>query len=168
MLVPKGCSSINGLEEKVMALYADGMSQADISAAIKDLFDVDLAQSTISAITDKVIPVMGEWRNRALQEYYPLLYVDCIYVNMKRGSKNQVGKHAVYVILGINQDGHKDGLGLWMEPGESKSTWLNILESLKTRGVKDVGFIMMDGVSGLEEVVKIIFPEAIVQPVLCI
>jgi transposase-like protein len=67
------------------------------------------------------------------------------------------------VILGINQDGHKDVLGLWMDPSESKSTWLNILESLKTRGVKDVGFIMMDGVSGLEEVVKIIFPKAIVQ-----
>lgn len=67
------------------------------------------------------------------------------------------------MVLGINQDGHKEGLGLWMEPGESKSTWLNIQEGLKTRGVKDVGFIMMDGVSGLEEVVKIIFPEAIVQ-----
>lgn len=87
MLVLKGCNSINGLEEKVMALYSDGISQADISAvAIKDLYDVDLAQSTISAITDKVIPVMDEWRNRALQEYYPLIYVDCIYVNMKRGS----------------------------------------------------------------------------------
>lgn len=82
---------------------------------------------------------------------------------MKHGSENQVGKHAVYVILGINQDGRKDGLGLWMELGELKSTWLNILEGLKTRGVKDVGFIMMDGVSGLEEGVKIIFPEAIVQ-----
>lgn len=163
MLVPKGCSSINGLEEKVMALYADGMSQADISAAIKELYDVDQAQSTISAITDKVIPAMDEWRNRTLQEYYPLLYVVCIYVNMKRGSENQVGKQSVYVVLGINQDGHKDGLGLWMEPGESKSTWLNILEGLKTRGVKVVGFIMMDGVSGLEEGVKIIFPEAIVQ-----
>ena len=88
MLVPKGCSSINGLEEKVMALYADGMSQADISVAIKELYDVDLAQSTISAITDKVIPVMDEWRNRAMQEYYPLLYVVCIYVNIKRGSEN--------------------------------------------------------------------------------
>lgn len=88
---------------------------------------------------------MDEWPNRALQEYYPLLYVDCIYVNMKRGSENQVGKHAVYVVLGINQDGHKEGLGLWMELGESKSTWLNILEGLKTRDVKDVGFITMDG-----------------------
>ena len=163
MLVPKGCSSINGLEEKIIALYADGMSQTDISAAIKDMYDVDMAQSTISAITDKVIPVMEEWRNRALEEYYPFLYVDCIYVNMKHSSENQIRKHAVYVILGINQDGHKDVLGLWMDPSESKSTWLNILESLKSRGVKDVGFIMMDGVSGLEEGVKIIFPEAIVQ-----
>lgn len=115
MLVPKGCSSINGLEEKIIALYADGMSQADISATIKDMYDVDLSQSTISAITDKVIPVMDEWRNRTLDEYYTFLYVDCIYVNMKRSSDNQTGKHAVYVILGINQDGHKDVLGLWMD-----------------------------------------------------
>ena len=115
----------------------------------KDMYDVDMAQSTISAITDKVIPVMEEWRNRALEEYYPFLYVDCIYVNMKHSSENQIRKHAVYVILGINQDGHKEVLGLWIDPSESKSTWLNILESLKSRGVKDVGFIMMDGVSGL-------------------
>lgn len=105
MLVPKGCSSINGFEEKIIALYADGMSQTDISVAIKDMYDVDMAQSTISAITDKVIPVMEEWRNRALEEYYPFLYVDCIYVNMKHSSENQIRKHAVYVILGINQDG---------------------------------------------------------------
>ena len=163
ILVPKGCSSINGLEEKIIALYADGMSQADISATIKDMYDVDLSQSTISAITDKVIPVMDEWRNRSLDEYYTFLYVDCIYVNMKRSSDNQTGKHAVYVILGINQDGYKDVLGLWLDPSESKSTWLNILESLKNRGVKDVSFIMMDGVSGLEDGVKIIFPDAIVQ-----
>lgn len=163
MLVPKGQTSINGLEEKIIALYADGMSQSDISSTIKDMYDVDLSQATISSITDKVIPIMEEWRNRALDEYYPFVYVDCIYVKMKSPETHHVTNHAVYVILGISDDGHKDILGLWLDPSESKSTWLNILESLKNRGVKDISFIMMDGVSGLEDGVKMIFPNTMVQ-----
>ena len=135
-----------------MALYARGMSQRDIADTIEDIYGFEISHQTISEITDCVLDELSDWQNRPLKKMYTFLFVDCMYVTIRKEYESK--NYAVYTILGYDTDGKKDILGLWLNESESKHTWMQIFDELKTRGVEDVLFISMDGVSGLEEDVK--------------
>lgn len=153
-----------GIDDKIYSLYGMGMSQSDIAKTISEIYHCEISQAMVSCIIARLTPVIQEWRSRRLESVYAVVYVDCIYVSMNSQEASQpASKHAVYVIMGINMEGKKDILGLWIDPTESKSKWLNILDSLKERGVEDIFFMCMDGLSGLEEGVKTIFPNTVVQ-----
>ena len=160
-LIPKGQRDISGIEEKVLSMYAKGVSDRDISVTIDDIYGFTLSAETISKIVDKVSPRLHEWQNRTLEEIYPFMYVDALVVPVK--SEGRSINKAVYSILGINKDGIKECLGFWISEKEGTHFWLSIFDELKARGVKKVGFVSIDGLSGLEDGLKSIYPEAIVQ-----
>ena len=162
IVVPKRQKDVSEIEGKVLAMYARGMSQRDISATIEEIYGFELSQDKISTITDTILEDVKEWLNRPLKALYSFVFVDCIYVKMKN-EHGVVDNHAVYVILGVDCEGLKDVLGLYISPTESKSTWMKIFDSIKSRGVEDILFLSMDGVSGLEEGVRSIFPQTVVQ-----
>lgn len=161
VLVPKRKKDVSAIEEKVLAMYARGMSQRDISKTVEDIYGFSVSHEMISDITDAVLPELEEWRNRPLKKCYPFLFVDCMYVSLR--NDYEVNQAAVYVILGYDLKGRKEILGLWLSPTESKNQWMQIFDELKARGLEDVFFISMDGVSGLEEGAKAIFPKVVVQ-----
>ena len=161
VLVPKRKKDVSAIEEKVLAMYARGMSQRDISKTVEDIYGFSVSHEMISDITDAILPELEEWRNRPLKKCYPFLFVDCMYVSLRHDY--EVNQTAVYVILGYDLRGHKEILGLWLSPTESKNQWMQIFDELKARGLEDVFFISMDGVSGLEEGAKATFPKVVVQ-----
>ena len=160
-IIPKRSKDVSGIEDKVLSMYARGMSQRDIASTIEDIYGFEISHEKISQITDRVLETAREWQNRPLQRFYTFMFVDCLYVTIRqeRESKN----YAVYTILGYDINGYKDILGLWLSESESKHNWMQIFDELKGRGVEDVLFICMDGVSGLEEGARSIFKDAIVQ-----
>lgn len=160
-IIPKRTKDVSSIESKVLAMYARGMSQRDISSTIEDIYGFEISHEMISNITDVILPEVEEWRNRPLQKCYPFLFVDCMYVTVR--SEYESSEKAVYVILGYDLKGKKEILGLWLDITESKNYWMQVFDEIKKRGVEDVFFISMDGVSGLEEGAKAIFPEVIVQ-----
>lgn len=161
MLVPKRKKDVSEIEQKVLAMYARGMSQRDISATIEDIYGFEISHDTISQITDCVFEELNDWQNRPLKKMYTFLFVDCMYVTIRKDYESKT--YAVYTILGYDTNGEKDILVLWLNESESKHTWMQIFDELKTRGVEDVLFISMDGVSGLEEGAKAIFKDVVVQ-----
>ena len=160
-LIPKHQNNVSELEKKVIAMYARGMSQRDISATIEDIYGFEMSAQAISNITDSVMDELNEWQNRPLKKFYTFLFVDCMYVSVRKDY--EVKNCAVYSILGYDIDGRKDILGLWINETESKHTWMQIFDEIKCRGVEDILFISMDGVSGLEEGAKAVFPDVVVQ-----
>ena len=160
-VVPKRKRDVSAIEDKVLAMYAKGMSQRDIADTIEDIYGFEISHETISEITDSVLEQLEEWQNRPLQKFYSFLFVDCLYVTIRKDYETK--NYAVYVILGYDIDGRKDILGLWLSEAESKHQWMQIFDEIKSRGVEDVLFISMDGVSGLEEGAKAIFPDVTVQ-----
>lgn len=160
-IIPKRSKDVSAIESKVLAMYARGMSQRDISSTIEDIYGFKVSHEMISNITDVILPEVEAWRNRPLKKCYPFLFVDCMYVTVR--SEYESLEKAVYVILGYDLKGQKEILGLWLDISESKNYWMQVFDEIKARGVEDVFFISMDGVSGLEEGAKAIFPEVIVQ-----
>ena len=160
-IVPKRKKDVSEIENKVLAMYARGMSQRDISSTIEDIYGFTVSHEMISDITDAILPEVEEWRNRTLKKCYAFLFVDCMYVTMR--SEYEAKETAVYSILGYDLTGQKEILGLWLNPSESKNYWMQVFDEIKARGVEDVFFISMDGVSGLEDGAKAIFPKVIVQ-----
>lgn len=142
-------------------MYAKGMSQRDIADTIEDIYGFEISHETISEITDSVLEQLEEWQNRPLKRFYTFLFVDCLYVTIRKDYEKK--NYAVYVILGYDVDGQKDILGLWLSESESRHQWMQIFDEIKKRGVEDVLFLSMDGVSGLEEGAKSIFPNVVVQ-----
>ena len=160
-IVPKRTKDISSIENKVLAMYARGMSQRDISATIEDIYGFSVSHEMISDITDAILPEVEEWRNRPLKKCYAFVFVDCLYVTLR--SDYETKDCAVYVILGYDLSGHKEILGIWLSESESKNYWMQIFDEIKSRGVEDIFFISMDGVSGLEQGAKSIFPKVVVQ-----
>ncbi len=160
-LIPKRTRDVSGIEDKVISMYAKGLSQRDISDTIEDIYGFSISHETISEITDKVLDELTEWQNRPLKKFYTFLFVDCMYVTIRKDYETK--NYAVYAILGYDVNGIKDVLGLWLNESESKHTWMQIFDELKNRGVEDVLFISMDGVSGLEEGARAIFTDVTVQ-----
>lgn len=159
--IPKRSRDVSGIEDKVLSMYAKGMSQRDIADTIEDIYGFEISHETISNITDRVIETAGGWQNRPLKKFYTFLFVDCLYVSVRKEMETK--NCAVYVILGYDVNGIKDILGLWIGEAEGKHYWMQIFDEIKARGVEDVLFISMDGVSGLEEGAKSIFRNVVVQ-----
>ena len=145
-------------------MYSRGMSTRDISATIDDIYGFKLSAEQISKITDYVLEEQQAWQNRPLKHFYPFIFVDCLFVNLRRDYESR--DCAVYSILAYDVNGIKDILGLWIQETESKHSWMQIFDEIKSRGVEEIGFISMDGVSGLEEGAKSIFPRACLQTIL--
>ncbi len=160
-LVEKRQRDVSGIEDKVLAMYGKGLSQRDIAETIEDIYGFELSHETISSITDRVMDELEEWQNRPLKKLYTFLFVDCLYVTIRKD--HEAKKCAVYVILGYDMDGKKEILGIWLNETESKHHWMQIFDELKKRGVEDVLFLSMDGVTGLEEGARSIFPQVTVQ-----
>ena len=149
LVVPKRKRDVSAIENKVLAMYARGLSQRDIADTIEDIYGFEISHETISEITDSVVEQLEEWQNRPLKKFYTFLFVDCLYVAIRR--EYEIKNYAVYVILGYDVDGQKDILGLWLSETESKHHWMQIFDEIKSRGVEDVMYLSMDGVRGLEE-----------------
>jgi len=160
-LIPKRSRDISGIEEMVLSMYARGMSQRDISSTVEEIYGFSISHEKISEITDSIIGQAEEWQTRPLKKFYTFMFVDCLYVSIRK--EYDVKDYAVYVILGYDVNGVKDILGLWINETEGKHSWMQIFDEIKARGVEDVLFISMDGVSGLEEGAKSIFPNVVVQ-----
>ena len=160
-LIPKRKRDVSDIEGKVLSMYARGMSQRDIAATVEDIYGFDISHEMISDITDAVLPELEEWQARPLAKCYAFLFVDCMYVTLRENYEAK--EYAVYTILGYDLKGNKEILGLWLNQTESKNRWMQVFDELKARGVEDAFFISMDGVSGLEEGAKAIFPSVIVQ-----
>lgn len=160
-IITKRTKDISDIDKKVLSMYAKGMSQRDISTTIEDIYGFKISHETISQITDCVLEELNEWQSRPLKKCYPFVFVDCMYVTMRYEYESK--ESAVYTILGYDIDGHKDILGIWLNETESKHSWMQIFDEIKTRGVEDIFFISMDGVSGLEAGAKEIFKGVVVQ-----
>ena len=160
-VIPKRSKDVSGIEDKVLAMYARGMSQRDIAATIQDIYGFEISHETISTITDRIIDTAKEWQNRPLKKFYPFVFVDCLYVTLRKEMETK--SCAVYVILGYDINGIKDILGIWIGESEGKHYWMQIFDEIKSRGVEDILFISMDGVSGLEEGARSIFKDVVVQ-----
>jgi len=160
-VIPKRSRDVSGIEDKVLMMYAKDMSQRDIADTIEDIYGFEISHETISNITDRIIETADEWQNRPLKKFYTFLFVDCLYVSIRKEMETK--NCAVYVILGYDINGIKDILGLWIGESEGKHYWMQIFDEIKARGVEDVLFISMDGVSGLEEGAKSIFKDTVIQ-----
>jgi transposase-like protein len=161
-IVPKYGSNSNELEEKILGLYAKGVSTRDIQDTLAELYGVEVSPSTISKITDKVWEVVEAWQNRPLEAIYPIIYLDAIHVKLRQDGK--VCNVAVYVVLGVNLKGYKDVLGHWVSDGaEGANFWLSVLSDLQNRGVQDIFIASVDGLTGFSEAIHAVFPETEVQ-----
>lgn len=160
-VIPKRTKDVSGIEDKVLAMYARGMSQRDIASTIEDIYGFEISHEAISNITDRVIETAREWQNRPLKKFYTFVFVDCLYVTLRKEMETK--SCAVYVILGYDINGIKDILGIWIGESEGKHYWMQIFDEIKGRGVEDILFISMDGVSGLEEGARSIFKDVVVQ-----
>ena len=162
-LIPKHCRDVSGFESKVLGMISRGMSQRDIVQTVEEIYGFRVSHETVSRIAESIGEEVVKWRNRPLQPVYAFVFVDCIYASARSGRGEKASQQAVYVMLGIDLDGRKDVIALEVNPTEGKSHWMNIFDSLRQRGVQDILFLSMDGVTGLEEGVKAIFPKAKVQ-----
>ncbi|WP_405103929.1 IS256 family transposase [Oceanobacillus sp. FSL H7-0719] len=160
-LIPKRKKDVSAIENKVISMYARGMSQRDISSTIEDIYGFSVSHEMVSDITDQVLPDLEEWQARPLSNCYAFVFVDCMYTTIR--NQYETRKYAVYTILGYTIEGNKEILGLWLNETESKHKWMQIFDEIKARGVEDIFFISMDGVSGLEEGAQAIFPKVIIQ-----
>jgi putative transposase len=166
ILVPKHQRRLAGLDEKIIALYARGLSTRDISAQLQDLYGIELSASLISEVTDSVLEEVKAWQSRPLEEMYPIVYLDALYLNLKVSGR--VSKRAVYVALGINGEGDKELLGLWLGEAESEGAkfWLKVLNDLKNRGLQDILIACCDGLKGFPQAIEAVYPQTTIQ--LCI
>ncbi|MBN1469887.1 MAG: IS256 family transposase [Fusobacteriaceae bacterium] len=160
-LIPKREKDVSAIENKVLSMYAKGMSQRDISDIIEDIYGFEISHETISDITDSVVNDLEEWQNRPLKRFYTFIFVDCMFVTIRK--EYETKQYAVYTILGYDIDGSKDILGIWFNESESKHVWMQIFDEIKSRGVEDILFVSMDGVTGLEEGAKSVFKDIVVQ-----
>lgn len=166
VLVPKHERRLAGLDEKILALYSRGLSVRDISAQLEDLYGAKISAALISEVTDSVSADVKAWQSRPLEAVYPIVYLDALYVNIKVGGR--VSKRAVYVALGVNADGNKELLGLWIgdAAAEGAKFWLKVLTDLKNRGLQDILIACCDGLKGFPQAIESVYPQTQIQ--LCI
>ena len=151
----------DNLAPKIIGLYGLGMSFRDISQHIKEMYDVDISHDTLSEITDRVVPLVKEWQNRPLEAVYPIVWLDAMHYKVRDGGK--VVSRAVYNILAINVEGHKDLIGMYISESEGANFWLSVLTDIKSRGAKDILIACTDNLTGFSEAILSVYPQAEVQ-----
>jgi len=164
-IVRKGQTRLEGFNERIVALYARGMTTRDIRAHLREMYDVEVSADLISRVTDGVLEELAEWQSRPLDRVYPVIFIDALMVKIRDGV---VTNRAVYLAIGIDCDGEKQVLGLWVGPttGESAKFWLSVLSEVRSRGVADVCIVCCDGLTGLPDAISVVWPQAVVQ--LCV
>jgi putative transposase len=161
-VVKKQVANTNELEDKIIGMYAKGMSVRDIQGTLQELYGVEVSPTTLSAITDKVWELVEAWQSRALGSVYPVIYLDAIHIKLRREGK--IETTAVYTVLGVDVEGHRDVLGHWVGEGnETSNFWLSVITDLQSRGVQDILIACMDGLSGFKEAVLAVFPQTQIQ-----
>lgn len=161
-LVKKQQTTLSGdIEEKILSMYAKGMTTSDIESHIRDIYGIDVSDSTISRVTDKILPVVKEWQSRPLESIYAVVFMDAIHYHVR--TEGQIVKKAVYIAIGINLDGVKDVLGMWVGENESAKFWLSIMNGLKNRGVEDILIACVDGLTGFSNAIEAVFPKTEIQ-----
>ncbi|MGL4892233.1 MAG: IS256 family transposase [Aeromonas veronii] len=162
--VRKGQSRLTQMDDQILALYARGLSTRDIVAAFKEMYDADISAGLVSKVTERVIEQVHEWQNRPLDPLYPIVYLDCIVLKIRENQR--VINKSLYLALGINMDGHKELLGLWLAETEGAKFWLSVLTELKNRGLEDILIACVDGLKGFPDAIAVEYPQTKVQ--LCI
>jgi transposase-like protein len=160
-IVKKRQKVLEGFDDIAIAMYAKGISLKDISEMIKQIYKVELSVETISNLTSAVSEEVKTWQNRKLEKFYPFIYVDCLYAPVKKDLISE--KTAVYVMLGINKEGKKEVLGIWINQTESATFWTSVFEEIKERGVEEILFVSMDGLAGLPEAIEKVYPKSKTQ-----
>jgi putative transposase len=160
-IVPKGKRRFAGFDEKIIALYARGMSVRDIQAHLAELYGVEVGHDLISRVTDAVIEDVRAWQQRPLEDVYPVIFLDCLVLKIREGGSVQ--RRACYLALGVTVDGDRDVLGMWFQETEGAKFWLQVLTELKQRGVRDVLICCVDGLKGFPDAIEAVFPETWVQ-----
>jgi putative transposase len=160
-LIAKYQRRFPGFDEKIVSMYARGMSTREIQGHLRELYGLDVSPDLISAVTDAVLEEVSEWQNRPLEALYPLIFFDAIRIKVR--DEGTVRNKAVYVALGVRPDGTKEVLGLWIEQSEGAKFWLRVMNELKGRGVDDVLIAIVDGLKGFPEAITAVFPQAQVQ-----
>jgi len=163
-LIPKRQKYFEGFNDKILAMYARGMSVRDIQSCFLEMYGVDVSEGLISQATEGVMQEVKAWQNRPLDNIYPVIFLDCIVV--KSREEGRVSNRSVYLALGINMEGHKELLGLWIAQSEGAKFWLGVITELQNRGVKDIFIACVDGLKGFPEAIESVFPQTQVQ--LCI
>ncbi len=163
-IVRKGQTRLTEFDDQILSLYAKGMTTRDIVDCFKEMYDADVSAGLISQVTQSVLDKVHEWQSRPLDEVYPVVYLDCLVVKIRQ-DKRVINK-AIYIALGINLEGHKELLGLWLSENEGSRFWLSILTELQNRGIKDIFIACVDGLKGFPEAINTAFPDTKVQ--LCI
>ena len=149
------------VEEKILSMYAKGMTTGDIEAHILDIYGIEVSDTTVSRITDKILPIAKEWQQRPLESIYAVVFLDAIHYHVR--SEGQIVKKAVYIAIGIDLDGHKDVLGMWVGENESAKYWATVLNGLKNRGVEDILIACTDNLTGFSAAIEAVFPKTEIQ-----
>lgn len=161
-LIKKQQTTLSGdIEEKVLSMYAKGMTTSDIESHIREIYGIDVSDSTISRVTDKILPVVRDWQSRPLESIYAVVFMDAIHFHVR--SEGQIVKKAVYIAIGINMDGIKDVLGMWIGENESAKFWLSIMNGMRNRGVEDILIACVDGLTGFASAIEAVFPHTEIQ-----
>lgn len=161
-LLRKNQTSISqDVEEKILSMYAKGMTTSDIEAHIRDIYGIEVSDTTVSRITDKILPIAKEWQQRPLDSIYAVVFLDAIHYHVR--SEGQIIKKAVYIAIGINLDGKKDVLGMWVGENESAKFWATVLNGLKNRGVEDIFIACTDNLTGFASAIEAVFPKTEIQ-----
>ena len=163
-LVKKNQTRFTSMDDKILYLYSKGMTTRDIVATFKEMYDADVSPTLISRVTHAVIEQVVEWQSRPLDAVYPIVYLDCLVIKVRQDQ--QVINKSVYLALGVNVEGHKELLGMWISENEGAKFWLNVLTELQNRGLKDILIACVDGLKGFPDAINTVYPETQVQ--LCI
>ena len=161
-ILKKNQTSISqDVEEKILSMYAKGMTTSDIEAHIRDIYGIEVSDTTVSRVTDKILPIAKEWQQRPLEAIYAVVFLDAIHYHVR--SEGQIIKKAVYIAIGINLDGKKDVLGMWVGENESAKFWATVLNGLKNRGVEDIFIACTDNLTGFSSAIEAVFPKTEIQ-----
>lgn len=162
VILKKNQTSISqDIEEKILSMYAKGMTTSDIETHIRDIYGLQISDTTISRITDKILPIAKEWQQRPLEPIYAVVFLDAIHYHVR--SEGQIVKKAVYIAIGVNLDGKKDVLGMWVGENESAKYWASVLNGLRNRGVEDIFIACTDNLTGFGAAIEAVFPQTEIQ-----
>ena len=160
-IVPKNVRDVSGIEDKIISLYARGLTTREINEQIQDLYGIEISATMVSNITDKIIPEIKEWQDRPLDNVYPIVFIDAVHFSVRE--ENRVVKKAAYIVLGINKEGYKETLGIWIGENESSKFWLGVLNELKDRGVEGILIMCSDNLTGIKQAIEAAYPKTIQQ-----